>query len=88
MAGGVEVQSLTVEQFSWFVVEHQQPVVAALCVEGTGTHTSLLTCTPSSSPVPHHSSPAPYYPHLHPHYPHLHPNYPHLHPQATPSAPS
>lgn len=46
---GGDVQSLSVEQFSGFVLEHQQPAVAALCVEGAWVHTAtphLHTITP------------------------------------------
>ena len=83
---GSDVQSLTVEQFSWFVLEHQQPAVAALCVEGAWAHTiipHLYTTphlhTPHLHTTPHlhhhssptHSSPTHHHPHLH-HHPHPH----------------
>ena len=52
----MELQSMTVEEFSWFVVEHQQqPAVAVLCVEGAlETHVAPHPHT-ISSPTYHHS---------------------------------
>ena len=69
----MELQSMTVEQFSWFVVEHQQPAVAVLCVEGAlETHIT---------PHPHTITPHPHTITLHPHTitPHPHTITPHPH---------